>query len=199
MAESNSEEHDQQTAQPEDAQVSDNSGERVSRTTAETGSETTTSPSDCESQLQAAREEVAQYKDKYLRELAEMENFRKRQERLTGERTQRYKRDLIEKVLEVMDNLDRAMRYEDSMDRESLQQGLRMVQWQLNELLKTEGLTPVPTVGERFDPHLHEAIDKVPSSQHPEGTVVEEVRKGYMMGSDLLRPARVMVSAGSSE
>ena len=156
-------------------------------------------PADWTAQLQAARDEAEQYKDKYMRERAEMENFRKRQERMATERSERYKRDLIEKVLDVMDNLDRAMRYEDSMDRESLQQGLRMVQWQLGELLKAEGLTPVPTVGEQFDPHRHEAVDKVPSNEHPEGIVIEEVRKGYMMGSDLLRPARVMVSAGSKE
>ena len=156
-------------------------------------------PTDWLAQLQAAHEEAEQYKDKYLRERAEMENFRKRQERVAAERSERYKRDLIEKVLDVMDNLDRAMRYEDSMDRESLQQGLRMVQWQLGELLRAEGLTPVPTVGEQFDPRRHEAVDKVPSSEHPEGIVIEEVRKGYMMGSDLLRPARVMVSAGSKE
>ncbi|MGO8947872.1 MAG: nucleotide exchange factor GrpE [Ktedonobacterales bacterium] len=195
MAERNDEEQDQRTTLPEDTVTS---GEEGVGSTGVGGSGTTL-PTDWEAQLQAAREEVAQYKDKYLRELAEMENFRKRQERNALDRAQRYKRDLIEKVLEVMDNLDRAMGYEDSMDRESLQQGLRMVQWQLNELLRTEGLTPVPTVGEQFDPHLHEAVDKVPSSEHPEGTVVEEVRKGYMMGSDLLRPARVMVSAGSKE
>jgi molecular chaperone GrpE len=191
MAERNEDQQDQMTT-PEETQAS---GEE-SAAAAESGAGL---PADLETQLHAAREEAAQYKDKYLRELAEMENFRKRQERIGVERNQRYKRDLIEKVLEVMDNLDRAMSYEDSMDRESLHQGLRMVQWQLNELLKAEGLTLVPTVGERFDPHMHEAVDKVPSSEHPEGIVVEEVRKGYMMGSDLLRPARVMVSAGSKE
>jgi molecular chaperone GrpE len=195
MAERNEDEQDQMTTPPEDTQTT---GEESAAptTAADSGAGL---PGDVEAQLQAAREEAAQYKDKYLRELAEMENFRKRQERIGLERNQRYKRDLIEKVLEVMDNLDRAMGYEDSMDRESLHQGLRMVQWQLNELLKAEGLTPVPTVGERFDPRMHEAVDKVLSSEHPEGIVVEEVRKGYMMGSDLLRPARVMVSAGSKE
>jgi molecular chaperone GrpE len=192
MAERNDDEQDQMTTPSEGTQAA---GEESTGPTAVVDS----GAGDVEAQLQAAREEAAQYKDKYLRELAEMENFRKRQERIGLERNQRYKRDLIEKVLEVMDNLDRAMSYEDSMDRESLHQGLRMVQWQLNELLKAEGLTPVPTVGERFDPHMHEAVDKVPSSEHPEGIVVEEVRKGYMMGSDLLRPARVMVSAGSKE
>jgi len=148
-------------------------------------------------QLQQARDEAAQYKDKYLRERAEMENFRKRQERLSNERMERYKRELLAKVLEVVDNLDRAMRYEDTLDREGLQQGLRMVQWQLNETLRAEGLSPVATVGEQFDPRVHEAIESVASDEHPEGTVVEEVRKGYLIGGETLRPARVKVSSGS--
>lgn len=149
-----------------------------------------------QAQLQAARDEVVQYKDKWLRERAEMENFRKRQERMANERNQRYKRDLLEKVLEVVDNLDRATAYTDTMDRDGLQNSLRMVHWQLNELIKTEGLTPVATVGQEFDPRVHEAIESVESSEHPEGQVVEEVRKGYMMGNEMLRPARVKVSAG---
>jgi len=153
---------------------------------------------DLQAQLQAASDEAAQYKDRYLRECAEMENFRKRQERIASDRVARYKRDLLEKVLEVMDNLDRAMRYEDSLDRESLQQGLRMVQWQLDELLRTEGLTPVVVVGEQFDPRVHEAVETVPSPEHPEGTVVEEVRKGYLLGGELMRPARVKVSSGTN-
>lgn len=152
-----------------------------------------------EEHLHAAREEAAQYKDKFLRERAEMENFRKRQERNASERVQRNRRELLEKVLEVMDNLDRAMRYEDTMDREGMRQGLRMVQWQLNELLKGEGLSPVPTVGETFNPHVHEAIESVASAEQPEGTVIEEVRKGYMIGDEMLRPARVIVSSGSND
>ena len=194
MAERNEQDQEQQSAPMEDTLT------EHEEPTAEAGRAAAAGvPADWAEQLRSAREEAEQYKDKFLRERAEMENFRKRQERIATDRTERFKRDLIEKVLDVMDNLDRAMRYEDSMDREGLQQGLRMVQWQLDELLKAEGLTPVPTVGEQFDPHRHEAVDKVPSAEHPEGTIVEEVRKGYMMGSDLLRPARVMVSAGSKE
>src|SRR5260370_41999829 len=136
------------------------------------------STAELEAQLQAASEEVANYKDKYLRERAEMENFRKRQERLAADRIQRNKRELLEKELEVMDKLDRAMRFGDSMDRESLQQGLRMVQRQLNELLRTEGLTPVDTAGERLDPHVHEVGENVAAGDDPEGAGVEEVREG---------------------
>jgi len=151
---------------------------------------------DLGAQLTAARAEAVQNWDKYLRERAEMDNFRKRQERIFADRVRREKRELLGKVLEVVDNLDRALRYEDSLDREGLQQGLRMLQWQLNELLKNEGLTTVPTVGEPFDPYVHEAIESVASAEHPEGVVVEEVRKGYRIGDETLRPARVKVSAG---
>lgn len=150
-----------------------------------------------EAQLADARAEAAANWDKYLRERAEMDNFRKRQERVAVDRVRREKRELLHKVLEVMDNLDRAMRFEESLDRESLHQGLRMVQWQLNELLKGEGLEPVPTVGQPFDPHIHEAVETVESDEHPEGTIVEEIRKGYMLGDEMLRPARVKVSSGS--
>lgn len=152
-----------------------------------------------EAQLTAAKTEASQNWDKYLRERAEMENYRKRQERIAIDRIRREKRELLNRVLEVVDNLERALSYQDTMDRESLQQGMRMLQWQLNELLKSEGLTPVPTVGEPFDPYVHEAIESVASADQPEGVVVEEVRKGYKLGDDTLRPARVKVSSGPGE
>ena len=149
-----------------------------------------------EAQLEAAKTEASQNWDRFLRERAEMENFRKRQERVAGDKVRREKRELLAKVLDVVDNLERALAYQDTMDRESLQQGMRMLQWQLNELLKAEGLTAVSTVGEPFDPYIHEAIETIPSAEHPEGTVVEEIRRGYKLGDDTLRPARVKVSSG---
>ncbi|HLZ22010.1 MAG TPA: nucleotide exchange factor GrpE [Ktedonobacterales bacterium] len=171
--------------------------EQQEQQTPDAGGPASASDGELTAQLQAAREEAAQYKDKYLRELADKDNFRKRQERMANDRAQRAQRELLEKVLEVMDNLDRAIHFQDTTDRDGLQQGLRMVQWQLNELLKNEGLTPVPTVGEPFDPRVHEAVESVPSEEQPEGMVVEEVRKGYLMGDNTLRPARVKVSGGS--
>lgn len=151
---------------------------------------------DLQAQLEAARGEAAQYKDKYLREYADRENFRRRQERTTAERIRYEKRELIARVLEVVDNLDRALRYADTMARDDLHQTLRIVQGQLNDVLKSEGLSPVAAVGEPFDPRVHEAIESVTSDEHPEGVVVEEVRKGYRQGDETLRPARVKVSAG---
>jgi molecular chaperone GrpE len=152
-----------------------------------------------EKQLEQARRESAENWNKYLRERAEMENFRKRQERIVADRSQREKKTLFEKILGVMDNVERALAYQDTMDRQALQQALRMVMWQMNEVMRSEGLTPVATVGEVFDPYVHEAIEAVEDSDQPEGMVIEEVLKGYKLGDETLRPARVKVSSGKKQ
>lgn len=188
MAESDS------SAQPSAKQDDQSSAQATSASTP--AAEATNRVAELEAQLAAAKAEAAQNWDKFLRERAEMDNFRKRQERVTSDRVRREKREMLGKVLEVVDNLERALVYQDTMDRDALQQGMRMLQWQLNELLKLEGLTTVPSVGEPFDPYVHEAIETVSSSEHPEGVVVEEVRKGYKLGDETLRPARVKVSSG---
>ncbi len=127
-----------------------------------------------------------------------MDNFRKRQERLLADRVLQQKKALLHKLLGVLDNVERALVYQDTLDKQGLQQALRMMQWQLSEVLRGEGLTPVPTVGQPFNPYLHEAIEAVENSDQPEGTIVEEVQKGYLMGDDTLRPARVKVSSGNN-
>jgi|SRR5690348_2720887 len=151
-----------------------------------------------EKQLAQAKREAAEFKDKFLRERAEMDNFRKRQERIAGDRIQREKKEMILKILSVMDNVERALVYQETMDRQALQQTLRMLMWQMNEFLKSEGLTPIATVGERLNPYEHEAIELVENSDQPEDTIVEEVLKGYKIGNETLRAARVKVSAGNS-
>mgnify|MGYP001435654611 CR=1 FL=1 len=154
---------------------------------------------DLESQLEAARAEAAMFKDKYLREYADKENFRKAQERRTAERLRQEKRETLHRVLDVVDNVDRAIAHQDTLDLDGLRQTLRMVQWQLGEVLKAEGLTTVPAVGEPFDPHVHEAIELVEAPGRPEGIVIEETRKGYKLGDETLRPARVKVSSGGQQ
>ena len=149
-----------------------------------------------ETQLAQARQEATDNWSKYLRERADVDNFRKRQERLLADRVQNQKKALFNKFLDVMDNVERALMYQDTLDKGQLQQTLRMLHWQMNEVLRSEGLNPVPTVGEPFNPYLHEAIEAVENSDQPEGTIVEEARKGYTLGEETLRPARVKVSMG---
>jgi len=150
-----------------------------------------------EGQLAQARQEASDNWNKFLRERADMENFRKRQERVLTDRVYNQKKALINKFLGVVDNVDRAMLYQETMSRQDLQQALRMVQWQMGEVMRSEGLNVVPTVGEAFNPYMHEAIEAVENSDKPEGTIVEEVLRGYTLGDETLRPARVKVSMGN--
>jgi molecular chaperone GrpE len=150
---------------------------------------------DLETQLAQARQEANDNWNKYLRERAEIENFRKRQERLAADRVAREKKQFIHKILDVQDNVERALVYQETMDKQALQHTLRMLSWQLTEVLRGEGLTAVASVGTSFDPYLHEAIEVIEDSDQPEGTVIEEVLKGYKIGDDVLRHARVKVSA----
>lgn len=150
-----------------------------------------------ETQLKQARQEASDNWNKYLRERADVDNIRKRQERITADRVQQQKKALFNKLLEVVDNVERALAYQDTLDKQQLQQTLRMFHWQMNEVMRSEGINAVPTVGEPFNPYLHEAIEAVENSDQPEGTIVEEARKGYTLGDETLRPARVKVSMGN--
>jgi molecular chaperone GrpE len=152
---------------------------------------------DLEAQLAQARQEANDNWNKFLRERADVDNIRKRQERLIGDRVQQQKKSLLFKLLDVMDNVERALVYQETMSQQDLQQTLRMFQWQMNEVLRNEGLNPVSTVGETFNPYVHEAIEAVEDSDKPEGTIIEELRKGYTLGNETLRPARVKVSMGT--
>lgn len=167
--------------------------------TEETGSPEAARIAELEAQLAQARQEASEHWNKYVRERADMDNFRKRQERVLADRVQNQKKALLQNLLGVMDNVERALTFQDTLDRQGLQQALRMVQWQMNEVLRSEGLAPVPTVGEPFNPYVHEAIEAVEDSDKPEGTIIEEVLKGYTLGDETLRPARVKVSMGNKQ
>ena len=149
-----------------------------------------------ETQLAQARKEASENWNKFVRQQAEWDNFRKRQERMATDRVQQQKKSLFKNILEVMDNVERALTYQDTMDKEQLQQTLRMLMWQMNEVLRGEGLTPIPTIGETFNPYVHEAVEAIESGEQPDNTILEELRKGYTLGEETLRPARVKVSVG---
>jgi molecular chaperone GrpE len=169
------------------------------KTEEENSSPEATRIAELETQLAQARQEASDNWNKYVRERADLDNFRKRQERVLADRVQQQKKALLHNLLGVMDNVERALVYQDTLDRQGLQQALRMVQWQMNEVLRGQGLAPVATVGEAFNPYLHEAIEAVEDSDKPEGTIVEEVLKGYTLGEETLRPARVKVSMGNKQ
>jgi molecular chaperone GrpE len=176
------------------AEQADNMDQQSFPSTTENGAEQRIA--ELEAQLAQTKKEATENWNKYLRERADWDNFRKRQERLISDRILYQKKALFNKLLEVLDNVERALMYEDTMDKTQLQHTLHMLQWQMNEVLRGEGLNAVPAVGEAFNPYLHEAVEAVEDSDQPDGTILEELRKGYTLGEETLRPARVKVSVG---
>ncbi len=139
--------------------------------------------------------EIAELKDKYLRTVAEMDNARKRLRQQGEETVRRERENLLREILPVVDNLERAVSAaRTSGDGKSIVDGVEMVLRSILELLRSQGVTPIESVGHPFDPARHEAVDHVPSDQHEPNTVIEEFHRGYQAGDKILRTARVTVS-----
>lgn len=155
-------------------------------------------------QLQAAHAELeAKQKDTYerlLRATADLDNFRKRARRdLENARTEARSKTLIE-MLPVIDNLERAVAHaETSEDAKGIADGVNLVLRQFSQALERCGVAPVDAVGKPFDPNIHEAVSQVETADHPAGTVVEQLQKGYRIGERLLRPTLAVVSTAPAE
>lgn len=130
------------------------------------------------------------YRDLYLRAMAEMASFRRRTEQQAREQVEEERRRLLREFLESSDNLDRALAH---LDEPGLRQGLGLTREGLRRFLEREGVETVPAAGQWFDPQLHEAIAVVDDGLEP-GRVAQVIREGYRYGGRLLRPARVVVS-----
>jgi len=151
-----------------------------------------------EAAVEAAKGEASANWDRYLRERAEMDNYKKRIERTYADLAKRGRKELLLKLVGAVDNLERAIAYDQDASQETdtrnLIKGLRMTYLQFKELLTAEGLVEIKTVGEQFDPNVHEAIATEVAPDKPEGEVLLEIQKGYTIGDELLRPARVKVA-----
>lgn len=149
----------------------------------------------------ALRAELDAQRDRALRALAELENVRKRNEREREEARlysiTRFARDL----LNVADNLNRALAAYPAESRRTADDaakavidGVEATERELQAVLSRHGVKPIAAAGQRFDPHLHQAIAEVPANGAPPGTVVNVVQSGYLIGERLLRPAMVTVA-----
>lgn len=158
-------------------------------------------PSNAElaAQLKANEQELSELKDKYLRALADTENVRKRMRQQNEDAVRLQRESLLRDLLPVVDNLERALEAaRGDSNRQSITDGVEMVLRSLHDLLRTQGVTIISAVGQPFDPQVHEAVDHVPSEEHPPNTVVSEFHRGYLIGDRMLRPARVSVSKGDA-
>lgn len=148
-------------------------------------------------QLAAKEAEARDNWDRFVRERADLENYRKRVNREKEELLNYGTKSLIEEILPVVDNLERALAHASEDGLVALVEGIRMTHGMLLSALGKFGVSPVESAGAPFDPAFHQAMAQVPSEQHPPNTVVEEYQKGYMLKDRLLRPAMVSVSSAS--
>ncbi len=132
---------------------------------------------------------------RYLRTQADFDNFRRRSRQEKEEFAKYASQKLIEQLLPVYDNFERAMKAtKEGGDIESLLKGVEMIYRQLEQVLDAEGVKPVDTVGKPFDPAVHQAVMQVETDEFEPGTVVEELQKGYTLKDKVIRPAMVKVS-----
>ncbi len=153
-----------------------------------------------EQQLEAARQEIEQLKDKYLRSVAELDNYRKRIAKEREQQQLRSRMELIRQLLPVADDFALAVSHIPEEYRAMpWVEGIILIQRKLENYLTGQGVVTIDATGQPFDPHYHDALMRESSEEHPEGVVTEEVRKGYMMGDEVLRPTLVKVSGGPAE
>jgi molecular chaperone GrpE len=144
-----------------------------------------------------AQHERDDLRDRLLRVTAEFDNYRKRTDRERREQAEYAATDLIRDLLPVVDDLERALAA--PLDPKAgsvatLRQGVELIRRQLTEVLRRRGVEPIETVGQDFDPEWHEAIASDPVDGHREGEITAEVRRGYRIGSRLIRAAMVKVA-----
>jgi molecular chaperone GrpE len=149
-------------------------------------------------QLEAKEKEARDNHERFLRQVAELENFKKRTIRDRDDAIRFANEALIRDMLPILDNLERAVAHaKDGGNGKPLVEGVELVLKGLFDILNKHGVTQISAVGEPFDPRKHEAMAQVESTEHEPNTVVEEYHKGYTFHDRLLRPALVSVSKPS--
>ncbi|WP_233589155.1 nucleotide exchange factor GrpE [Gynurincola endophyticus] len=143
----------------------------------------------------ALQKEVEELKDKYLRQAAEFDNFRRRTAKERIELIQTASKDLVTELLEVLDDYERAEKQmENSTDVEALKEGSKLIFAKLRNILSAKGLKPMEAEGEDFNPDLHEAITEIPApTEALQGKVIDQVVKGYYLNDKIIRYAKVVV------
>lgn len=138
-----------------------------------------------------------EYYDLLLRKQAEFDNYRKRVERERQMVSDAAAASMLEELLPLMDDLDRALRSEAVGDAgEAYRRGVELIHRQLGDILRKRGVRPIEALGADFDPYYHQAVAHDPAEGRRDGEIIEEFRRGYMLGDRLLRPSMVKVAKG---
>lgn len=158
---------------------------------------------DLSQKVAAQAREIEALQDRYLRLAAEFDNYRKRTVRDRTDLIRTGHESLLLELLPVLDNLERALAAArsstaSSQGGEALIEGVDITLRLFKGMLEKQGVKEIETVGREFDPTVHHAVEQVPTADHPENTVVEEVLRGYLLDQKVLRPALVKVSTGAA-
>jgi molecular chaperone GrpE len=145
--------------------------------------------------LEKAQNEIKELSDKYLRLVAEFDNFRKRSAKERNELTKNAGEDIIKSLLDVIDDAERAeQQFENSTDVASLKTGIELIFNKLKSILTAKGLSKMQSKGEVFNPELHDAITEIPTANEADsGKVIDEVQTGYYLNDKIIRHAKVVV------
>jgi molecular chaperone GrpE len=153
---------------------------------------------DAGAQTKPAAEAEPDYKDQWMRSVAELDNVRKRARRDAAQAEQRGVARLARELLPALDNLDRAIKAAEAHPESAnpeLIGGIQLVQQELLAAFSRAGITRDTALGEPFNPHQHEAVAQQPAEGQPAGTVIEVYEHGYLLGDEVLRAAKVVVAA----
>jgi len=142
--------------------------------------------------IEQLQEELSQKDELYLRALADFDNYRKRVERDKERMNAERERTILLELLDVIDNFERAL--PSSSEPECLEEGFQSLYNQLLRILERHGVIPFESVGETFNPELHEAFLVISTDDYPSETIIAEMQRGYKIGDEALRPARVQVA-----
>jgi len=179
----------------EEAANGEDTGEKVAGETGEYGkvSNGETDPVVLNKLLDEQTARAQGYYDRLLRLQAEYENYRRRTRQEKEEIYKYAAEELVCAILPVLDNFERALAAEGE-SVESFKQGVELIFRQLMDVLEAEGVAQIPAVGEQFDPEKHEAAFREESDHHPDNTIIEEFRRGYLLKDKVIRPSMVKVA-----
>lgn len=151
-------------------------------------------PEAAAAEVEQLKAQVEELKDKYLRQAAEFDNFRRRTAKERIEYMQTAGKEVIESLLDVLDDSDRAMgQMEKTNDLSQIKEGIQLVFGKLRQTLAARGLKPMEAKGQEFDADLHEAITEIEAGDEWKGKVVDEIIKGYYLNDKIIRHAKVVV------
>lgn len=149
--------------------------------------------------LEAKEKEAKDNYDRYLRAVAELDNYKKRAAREKADTIKYGKEEIIKDILPFLDSLDRAIEHASGSDAETFKKGILLMQEQLLCCLKKHGVERIECAGANFDPNVHEALMQIDSADHQNNQIVSEMEKGYLLNGRLIRPSRVCVCKKSKK